>query len=320
MIELLHMYSLCDDLPDAAVTFHFAEGPGGFIEALVHQRQSSTNDTHFGMTLLDDTDPAVPGWKKSKTFLSRNRQVHILKGADGSGSLFSADNLERCAREHEGTADLVTGDGGFDFSLDFNQQEDASLRLIMAQIAFCLAVQKPGGTFILKVFDTFTQASIDVLYLLSSLYNSVSAAKPSTSRQANSEKYLVCRDYRGLGDRGVADALADCVEKMGQGFNVTRLYNYPLPHYYTMRVEELNAVLGQQQIESIAGTLGLMDLTKQDRLEALRKANVQKCIGWCQRHRLPYNRSVCATNIFLAARGSPRRGGRAYEATRDEMI
>ena len=320
MIELLQMYSICDGLPEAATTFHFAEGPGGFIEALANQRQGYPGDTYYGMTLLDESDPAVPGWKKSKGFLSRNSRVRIIKGEDGTGSLFSEANLRECASSFSGCADLVTGDGGFDFSLDFNQQEDASLRLIIAQLAFALSVQKVGGTLVLKVFDTFTQATIDVLYLLSSLYDSVTAVKPCTSRQANSEKYLVCRGYRDSEGARVVASLAECVEKMGKGDSVVRLYTYPLPHYYTMKVEELNAVLGQQQIESIAGTLALMDITKNDRLEALRKANVQKCIGWCQRHRLPYNRSVCATNIFLASRGSPRRGGFQSDPTGSETI
>ncbi len=309
MVELLQLNGLGDELPTNACTFHFAEGPGGFIEALVHQRQGGEGDLHYGMTLIDDDDPAVPGWKKSNGFLSRNEHVKILLGEDGTGCLFSAVNQQACREEHGGSADLVTGDGGFDFSLDFNQQEGASMRLLLAQVLFCVAVQKTGGRFILKVFDTFTQASIDVLYLLSSLYESVTVVKPSTSRQANSEKYLVCRGYRGLDTKSVSECLSACVSEMGEGKHMVRLYNYPLPHYYTMKIEEMNAVLGQQQLESIASTLGLMDSTKPDRLESLRKINIQKCIAWCQRHRLPYNRSVCATNIFLAARGSPRRAG-----------
>jgi hypothetical protein len=84
-----------------------------------------------------------------------------------------------------------------------------------------------------------------------------------------------------------------------------RLFPAPLPYYFVTKIEELNAVLGQQQIESIATTLTLMETTKHDRLETLRKNNIQKCIGWCQRHRLPYNRSVSSTNIFLSGRNSP---------------
>ena len=47
-------------------TFHLAEGPGGFIEAIVMTRlaiNENNTDTYYGMTLID-TDENVPGWKK----------------------------------------------------------------------------------------------------------------------------------------------------------------------------------------------------------------------------------------------------------------
>ena len=43
----------------------------------------------------------------------------------------------------------ITADGGFDFSVDFNKQEDMSLKLIFSQIIYALFLQKPGGTFVI---------------------------------------------------------------------------------------------------------------------------------------------------------------------------
>ena len=50
--------------------------------------------------------------------------------------------------------DIITGDGGFDFSIDYNKQEILAVRLIFTQIVYALHLQKKGGTFILKIFDT----------------------------------------------------------------------------------------------------------------------------------------------------------------------
>ena len=319
MIELLHGCSIGEGLPDAAITFHFAEGPGGFIEALAYHRERFPEDQYYGMTLLRDADPAVPGWKKSRSFLSRHPNVTTLRGAEENGDLFSAENLIDLFDRFGGTADLVTGDGGFDFSMDFDHQEGASMRLILAQLAFALAVQRPGGTFILKVFDTFTQASLDLLYLMSSLYTSVQAVKPATSRQANSEKYLVCKGFRGSVPPMLQGGIASCVFSMDNGERLLRLFASPLPYHFVTKVEELNAMLGQQQIESIAATLALMDSPKPDRLDALRKSNVQKCVGWCQRHRLPYNRSSSSSNMFVGSRGMRRRGDERSDRLRDKI-
>lgn len=315
MTELLHGCSIANELPDVTTTFHFAEGPGGFIEALTYQRGDVPKDRYYGMTLIRDTDSAVPGWKKSRAFLARHSNVTVLRGADGTGDLFSEMNLQDIRERFAGTADLVTGDGGFDFSMDFDHQESTSMRLIIAQLCFALAVQKKGGTLVLKVFDTFTQASIDFLYLLSSLYANVQAVKPSTSRQANSEKYLVCKGFYGNVPKDVERCIADCVMPLDNDDHVLRLFSTPLPYYFVTKVDELNAMLGQQQIESIVTTLSLMDSSRSERLEALRRTNVQKCIGWCQRHHLPYNRSSSSSNVFMSHRGARNRGDK--DSTRE---
>ncbi len=57
-------------------------------------------------------------------------------------------------------------------------------------------MQKEGGDFILKVFDTFLKSTIDIIYVLSTFYEKVYITKPNTSRTANSEKYIVCKNFR----------------------------------------------------------------------------------------------------------------------------
>ena len=95
---------------------------------------------------------------------------------------------------------MVTADGGFDFSTNFNKQEQSSLRIIFCEIVTALSIQKKGGAFVCKVYDTYTHVSISFLFLLSCLYNTVTITKPVTSRPANSEKYLVCQGFKGISD------------------------------------------------------------------------------------------------------------------------
>ena len=44
--------------------------------------------------------------------------------------------------------DFLTGDGGFDFSIDYEKQEIASTKLVLAQIIYALMTQKLGGNFV----------------------------------------------------------------------------------------------------------------------------------------------------------------------------
>ena len=69
--------------------------------------------------------------------------------------LFLQENLKYCYEKYGNNIDYITADGGFDFSVDFNKQEDLSLKLIFAQIIYAIIMQKKGGHFVIKIFDIF---------------------------------------------------------------------------------------------------------------------------------------------------------------------
>ena len=319
MVEMCHLQDILPELPaEKMKSFHLAEGPGGFIEALVYLRKNPA-DLYYGMTLLEEQNQNVPGWRKSKQFLSENKNVIIEKGHDGKGDLMNPQNLLHCLKYYKGEFDLITGDGGFDFSVHYLAQESVSTPLILCQISFAIAMQKLGGTFIIKMFDTCTKISVDMLYLLSNLYETVHFTKPHTSRYANSEKYIICKNFK-LGEacrQEMINVLYKLMVQMQepqkmQGpielgphkepSSIEALFDYELPYYFVNKVEEYNAIFGQQQIENIGNTFNLIDNNKYDKLELIKKNNVQKCIHWCQQYKLEYNMSVQPNNIFLMNR------------------
>lgn len=301
MVEICNLLFLLDYLPDKCSTFHLAEGPGGFIEAMQSMR-ANRDDLYYGMTLIDDSDQSIPGWKKSKAFLTKNPNVIIEKGIDGTGDLMSADNLRDCFTRYNGSMDLITADGGFDFSVDFNHQEKVSGKLVFCQIAFAIAMQKKNGNFIIKFFDTFTQMSLDLLFILSNVYDQVYFVKPNTSRYANSEKYIVCKGFRLENSEELVKRLHSVFKTFPVEGNMKRILSIDIPYIFTSRVEEYNAIFGQQQIESITSTLNLIDNNKYDRLDTMKKTNIQKCVNWCQKYKLPYNKVITSNNIFLVGR------------------
>ena len=141
LLEIYNLLHLLEDGKSAIESFHFAEGPGGFIEAIEYLREND-NDKYYGMTLIEEDNINVPGWRKSRYFLSQHKNIVIEEGADKKGDLFNVDNLWYCYEKYKGRMDLVTADGGFDFSIDFNRQEMLSTKIIFCQICFALAVQK----------------------------------------------------------------------------------------------------------------------------------------------------------------------------------
>ena len=70
-------------------------------------------------------------------------------------------------RKYKNSMNIITGDGGFDFSIDYNSQEISAIKLIFIQTAYAIALQKYNGTFILKIYDMFLKSTIDIIFLLS---------------------------------------------------------------------------------------------------------------------------------------------------------
>jgi hypothetical protein len=299
MVEICHSMALLDLLPPVCSSFHLAEGPGGFIEAMTYMRKNP-HDTYYGMTLIDETNQNVPGWRKSKYFLLNNPNVIIETGCEGgNGDLTKPENLRYCYDKYNGKMDLITGDGGFDFSFQYPQQEQISTKLIMCQIGFAIAMQKTGGTFILKVYDTFTRFSLDLLFLLSNLYDQVSIIKPNTSRFANSEKYIVCKGFRNNNTLDIVKQFYKILQHSEP--IVGSLFDFELAYLFTNKIEEFNAILGQQQIDTIVSTIYLIDNNnnKYDKIEHMKKKNIQKCIAWCQKYGIPYNNIIQSNNLFI---------------------
>ena len=263
------------------------------------------NDRYYGMTLVND-DPICPGWKKTRAFLESHPNVIIENGADNTGNLISLENFLYCAEKYKNKMDIVTADGGFDFSVDFNHQETMATKLILCEVFYALALQKQGGSFILKIFDVFHKATVDILYILSYYYDHVSIMKPYTSRIANSEKYVICQGFKISDSTQIIQQFAtifDSIQKSSSGDVLSSLLPFEHDLYFLNKIEDMNAMVSFQQIENITSTLSIItNHRNSEKLEQYKRANVNKCIAWCEKYEIPHNaHHACfqSTNIFL---------------------
>jgi cap1 methyltransferase len=230
--------------------------------------------------------------------LKSNPNVVLENGADGTGDILSFENFEYVVAKYPEKMDLITADGGFDFSIDFNQQEIFIGRLLFAQMAYAICMQKYKGKFVLKIFDCFMQHTVDILYILSSFYEKVYIMKPNTSRYANSERYIICIGFLYDSNTTFYPYIQSAFKSMNN--NVYRFLNIPISNIFIKKIEEYNAIFGQKQIQNIHFTMSLIEnKPKYDKLESLIQNNIEKCMEWCERYNLPYNIMNLPTNIFL---------------------
>jgi len=306
LIEIYNTHNiLTTDLP--IKTFHLAEGPGGFIEATTFLRENP-RDTYYGMTLIDNKNSNIPGWRKADFLMKKYPNIYIEYGMDNTGNLYNHLNLQYCKDKYKNSMNIITADGGFDFSIDFNNQEQMALRLVFTQVAYAITMQKYNGSFILKMFDTFNKGSVEIIYLLSCFYDSVIITKPNTSRYANSEKYVVCKHFKFSNTEEIATKFINILKILESiDFNkyiIKSIINIPMQFYYLNNIREINAILGQQQIDNILSTIRIITHKdrKSDKLQHLKINNIQKCIKWCEKNKIAHNKNYQTTNIFLGER------------------
>tara|TARA_Y100000816_G_C26074816_1_gene565671 strand:+ start:530 stop:1711 length:1182 start_codon:yes stop_codon:yes gene_type:complete len=282
MIEILHYFKF--NFPSNMSSFHLAEGPGGFIEALQKFRNNK-KDSYTGMTLIDD-DKDVPKWNKIQNYIKQHPEIHLEYGPHRDGNLYYRHNLKYIFENHKNKYNFVTADGGFDYSVDFNKQEENSVNLIFCETLYALILQKEGGSFVLKVFDIFHKTTLEIIYLLCYFYNQVYVFKPHTSREANSERYIVCKDFRKKTN------YENIIKQLMSGFydlskqKLSSIFNYDLNNFYLSKIQEINAIYGQQQVENILLTLNYIhdSYNNKDKIEKIKHNNVEKCIKWCKEH------------------------------------
>ena len=308
LIEICNIFGLLEKYNNTNITtFHLAEGPGGFIEAIDFIRKN-TYDNYFGITLLDDINDNVPGWKKSGLFLKRNNHIKIERGVDGKGDLYNPENYRHYRSMFKNKVDFITADGGFDFSVDFNNQENMAVRLIFTEIIYAITMQKKGGSFVIKMFDTFLKSSFDIIYLLCTMYENVSICKPCTSRTANSERYIVCSEFKYDHIEHLYNKFYTLLKVLNdtslKTSYIKSIFNIKYPYKFKQTIEEINSIIGGQQIENIQTTVRFIE-NKERKCEKIRQKkdnNIQKCISWCIKNKIPYNRVQQNTNIFMTNR------------------
>lgn len=285
-----------------------AEGPGGFVESFVKYRQTKSGITNpdilYGMT-LSSLNKAVPNWKLARSFLESNN-ITLLWGKDNTGNLYNHDNITSIVDTiGRNTCDFVTADGGFDFSNDFNVQEDVSAMLIAAEIATALQLQKQGGTCIIKIFDVFSPVTIALIAMLTDCYTKTFVTKPNTSRPANSEKYILCTGFKHVTcPQNITRRLYDAISRG----DTKIIGEYPVRSDVMSCIIEMNKYMASKQIISIAKTICLIEseLLEDDSennlpaLHGLIKEQLEYTMRWCHRYGIKFSdKAIAAYKSYL---------------------
>lgn len=293
MVELWKRLDLSNEFQALShkgiTTAHAAEGPGGFIEACTTmlERGGLTLQSAKAITLRSDAKN-VPGWRKAQRFLQQWPMITIHDGQDGTGNILLEANQDAFVvsvrTDHPEGVNLFTADGGFDFSSDYNAQEDSVLPLLLAEIILGIRVLAKGGICIVKCFDTFERSTQDLLWLASRAFREWGLIKPRTSRAGNAERYFVGKGFLG-GIEDILDVLLS-YQRMGK-FSYSILKEPALCESWKHTIAIImfmQEMVEHVEIIVIRQTLDLIKSSNTNDIRNFVEANVLRSIEWCKEH------------------------------------
>lgn len=175
-------------------------------------------------------------------------------------------------------------------------------------ICTILKYQGNNGSTIIKITNIYYKPIIDILFMITRLFDKTYIIKPNMSNIITTERYIVCKNFNGSSVRTTeyskyfADLHIFMIEfsKMNANVNIYSILKTPLPYYFLNKIEESNIIIGHQQLFVLDQLINIIkNKNVPDKLETIKKYHIQKCIQWCEKYKIPHNKFVDKVNIFL---------------------
>ena len=252
----------------------------------------------------------------------QNKNIRTIHFTSKSESTIDCLNILRdeyndlhYSYEYKSVQDLFTGyniDSIMHNSIDFLyfQLEDEDYKNIynytvgfLLILCNTLIYQKNEGITIIKLDSIIHKPIIEMVFLYTSIFDKVYIVKPNSTDIGNNDRFLICKHYNAKPQNQELLKKIHLLlsNKQMMEKNIHSLLLADMPYYFINKIEESNVSIGFQQIEQIDQILNILkNKNKEDKLENLKKNNIQKCIQWCDKFKIPHNKFVEKNNIFLA--------------------
>lgn len=265
MWEILNIYDLTPNTQDM-VSAHLAEGPGSFIQATILYRKMQypkNNDIYHGITIHSD-DKHIP--EIDKDFIKHYKQYKHYKtyehpnayDGEDNGDLTKSTTINNFSKLFaKKKAMLITADGGFKW-VNENLQEQEAFKLIFGEIIAALMIQEKKGNFVCKIFESFTNITVKLILLCQQYYEEVHIVKPFTSRVTNSEKYIVCLNFKGI-QSNVTTKLLGLLDSITETTKVVDIFDVKIPQNMMKQIGIINSYIASRQYESLSKTIVSME-------------------------------------------------------------
>jgi hypothetical protein len=191
----------------------------------------------------------------------------------------------------------------FEYEEGYNNHIKKYILNMILTLHLILKNQQENGICIIKIDNIIHKPIIEIIYILSCLYDKVYLIKPNICNVTSGSRYLVCKQYNYniQTTNSIKEQLEmNIINNISENFEIESIIENLIPCWFLNKLEELNAITCQQQLEYLDQTINVLrNKNKDDKIEILKRNHIQKCIQWCEKNQLPHNKFIDKTNIFL---------------------
>jgi len=166
-------------------------------------------------------------------------------------------------------------------------------------VIILLKTQKQGSSCMIKINGIFLKPILDIIYLLTSLYEKTYIMKPSVSNVVTFEKYLICKNFiddslsfsqRDLYYEKFVYYLKKFQEyRAKKTVYISSIIESSLPCYFISKINDINIIIGQQQLEAIQQMIVFFKNKNKEKMNQMTKMHIYKSIKWCEKFKIPHH-------------------------------
>jgi len=255
----------------------------------------------------------------SDIFINKNINILYCCSKNGSSSYVEYINSFSELNNHNKheiqdltVFEFINGEDTTLYTMDFGYFElmmchDTNFNNYIIQfmhvLCYILLYQNNKGCSIIKINTLYHKPILDIVYLFTCMFENVHIIKPSVSNIFNEDRYVVCKNF----STSVYNPFL-ILKNMSRYNNtnntnntpISSLLNINLPYIFLNKIEDSNIMIGQMQLEYFNQLLSISkNKSVDEKIEVLKKNNIQKCIQWCEKMKIPHNKFIDKLNIFL---------------------
>jgi hypothetical protein len=185
-----------------------------------------------------------------------------------------------------------------------NENLQCYIKSFIEIVIIILRNQNKNGLSVIKINHIFHKPIVDLIYLLSSSFEKSYIIKPHTSNITNFDKYIICKNFiidenKLIQYKNNFIKLSILLKKIVNK-NIHSILECDIPYYFTIKLDDMNVINGQSQLETLNNIITIFkNKNKDEKIEVLKKINIQRSINWCEKYKIPCNKFSDKCNIFL---------------------